>query len=76
MLFAFVAPILNFSEAANHPHNQARESFIRIDGVLQPAPAPKFSLTKQVVGSIPDLGEHNDNILGPLGLYNKSNLSD
>ena len=73
---ACFAPILNFSEAANHPHNQARESFIRIDGVLQPAPAPKFSLTKQVVGSIPDLGEHNDNILGPLGLYNKSNLSD
>lgn len=73
---ACFAPILNISEAANHPHNQARESFIRIDGVLQPAPAPKFSLTKQVVGSIPDLGEHNDNILGPLGLYNKSNLSD
>ncbi|MCE0760781.1 CoA transferase [Marinobacter sp. G11] len=73
---ACFAPVLNLSEAENHPHNQARESFICIDGVLQPAPAPKFSLTKQVVGGIPTLGEHNEDVLGPLGLYNETKLSD
>jgi len=73
---ACFAPVLNLAEAANYPHNQARESFICIDGVLQPAPAPKFSLTKQVVGRIPTLGEHNEDVLGPLGLYYKSKLSD
>lgn len=65
---ACFAPILSLSEAANYPHNQARESFIRIDGVLQPAPAPKFSLTKQKVGSIPALGEHNDDVIRSLAL--------
>lgn len=39
------APVLTMAEAAAHPHNQARGTFIERDGVLQPAPAPRFSRT-------------------------------
>ena len=37
------APVLSMSEAAQHPHNRARETFIDIAGICQPAPAPRFS---------------------------------
>ena len=37
------APVLDYSEAQNHPHNQARNTYIDIAGTIQPAPAPKFS---------------------------------
>ncbi len=47
------APILSFSEAAAFPHNVARESFVTVDGVFQPAPAPKFSRTKTAVNMGP-----------------------
>lgn len=51
---ACFAPVLDFNEAPQHPHNVARGSFIEIDGVLQPAPAPRFSRTpgeaKRVTG--------------------------
>lgn len=40
---ACVAPVLDMDEAPKHPHNQARGTFIDIDGVMQPAPAPRFS---------------------------------
>jgi len=40
-----VAPVLNFKEAVDHPHNQARGTYIDIAGVQQPAPAPQFSRT-------------------------------
>ena len=40
-----VAPVLRMSEAMEHPHNVARKSFFVVDGVGQPAPAPKFSRT-------------------------------
>jgi alpha-methylacyl-CoA racemase len=39
------APVLSLAEAAVHPHNAARGAFVRIDGVTQPAPAPRFSRT-------------------------------
>jgi len=42
---ACVAPVLNFKEAVDHPHNQARGTYIDIAGVQQPAPAPQFSRT-------------------------------
>ena len=42
---ACVAPVLSPNEAAEHPHNRARGTFIRPDGVLQAAPAPRFSRT-------------------------------
>jgi alpha-methylacyl-CoA racemase len=39
------APVLSLSEAPKHPHNVARGTFVEIDGVVQPAPAPRFSRT-------------------------------
>ena len=42
---ACFAPVLSFVEAPEHPHNKAREAFITLNGVVQPAPAPRFSLT-------------------------------
>ncbi len=40
------APVLNLQEAAEHPHSKARNSYLQVDGVLQHAPAPRFSRTK------------------------------
>ncbi len=42
---ACFAPVLTMEEAPHHPHNVARGTFIDIDGVVQPAPAPRFSRT-------------------------------
>ncbi len=40
------APVLSIFEAPEHPHNVARESFLEIGGVMQQAPAPRFSRTQ------------------------------
>lgn len=40
------APVLSLEEAPSHPHNQARNSFIEVDGVMQHAPTPRFSRTE------------------------------
>lgn len=42
---ACVAPVLSLAEAANHPHLVARQTFVDVGGVVQPAPAPRFSRT-------------------------------
>ncbi len=42
---ACFAPVLDWNEAPLHAHNRARETFVEIDGVVQPAPAPRFSRT-------------------------------
>lgn len=42
---ACVAPVLDFDEAPAHAHNRARQTFVSLDGVTQPAPAPRFSRT-------------------------------
>jgi alpha-methylacyl-CoA racemase len=39
------APVLTLGEAMAHPHNRARGTFVEVDGVTQPAPAPRFSRT-------------------------------
>tara|TARA_R110001583_G_scaffold74100_7_gene205511 strand:+ start:20071 stop:21222 length:1152 start_codon:yes stop_codon:yes gene_type:complete len=65
---ACFAPVLTLPEAAEHPHNQARNNFLNTDGLLQPAPAPKFSRTPQEVGGIPVSGEHNEAVLRQLDL--------
>jgi alpha-methylacyl-CoA racemase len=43
---ACFAPVLSLDEAPDHPHNRARDTFITVDGLRQPAPAPRFSRTK------------------------------
>jgi len=47
------APVLNLAEAALHPHNRARRAYLDIDGITQPAPAPRFSGTPAEVRSPP-----------------------
>ena len=47
---ACVAPVLAMGEVEKHPHNVARATFVRRDGVLQPAPAPRFSRTACEMG--------------------------
>jgi alpha-methylacyl-CoA racemase len=42
---ACVTPVLSLGEAPTHPHNRARASFVEIGGVMEPAPAPRFSRT-------------------------------
>ena len=48
---ACVAPVLAMSEVEHHPHNVARGTFVRRDGVLQPGPAPRFSRTLPQMGA-------------------------
>jgi crotonobetainyl-CoA:carnitine CoA-transferase CaiB-like acyl-CoA transferase len=61
------APVLNFKEAAEHPHNVERNTFVDIDGVLQPSPAPKLSLYQHEVGVPPMAGENRDELLAEAG---------
>ncbi len=42
---ACFAPVLALAEAPDHPHNRARSTFVELDGVIQPAPAPRYSRT-------------------------------
>ena len=60
--------VLTLDEAAEHPHHQARNNFVEVDGFVQPAPAPKFSRSQQEVGSPPAFGEALDLIASRLNL--------
>jgi alpha-methylacyl-CoA racemase len=61
-------PVLSLTEAPKHPHNVARETFVEIDGVIQPAPAPRFSATPGAIqGPPPAIGEHNETALADWG---------
>jgi alpha-methylacyl-CoA racemase len=54
---ACAAPVLSFGEAAEHPHAKARGSHVAIEGIVQPAPAPRFSRTPGAVrGPPPERG--------------------
>ncbi len=62
------APILDMDEAPDHPHNAARQTFVTVDGVVQPAPAPRFSLTPGAIqGPPPAIGSHNETALADWG---------
>jgi alpha-methylacyl-CoA racemase len=62
------APILDLDEAPEHPHNKARGTFVDIDGVMQPGPAPRFSRTAPEVPSPPPkAGEHTEEVLAAWG---------
>jgi len=63
------APVLTMSEAAQHPHNVERKTFIEVGGVTQPAPAPRFSRTTPEVKSTPaHPGQHSREILADWGI--------
>jgi alpha-methylacyl-CoA racemase len=62
------APVLDLDEAPAHPHNRARGTFIEMDGVVQPAPAPRFSQTvAEVKGPPPALGHSDHAVLAEWG---------
>lgn len=64
-----VWPVLGLGEAPAHPHNVARQAFVEVAGVRQPAPAPRLSRTPAAIGSAPPLlGEHSRERLAALGL--------
>jgi alpha-methylacyl-CoA racemase len=63
------APVLSIAEAPGHPHNKAREAYVDVDGVTQPAPAPRFSRTPPAVKSVaPRRGADTDAILQEHGV--------
>ncbi len=65
---ACFAPVLAFEEAAQHPHAVARQSFVTIDGVQQPAPAPRFDRTPAGHPKrTPQVGEHTLAVLQEVG---------
>jgi alpha-methylacyl-CoA racemase len=62
------APVLDLDEAPKHAHNVARETFVTVEGVVQPAPAPRFSGTPGAIqGPPPKIGAHNDEALTDWG---------
>ena len=62
------APVLSLTEAPQHPHNIARETFVDVEGVIQPAPAPRYSNSILAKPSVaPDIGADADSILSEIG---------
>ena len=58
------APVLSMDEATRHPHNVERGTFLTLNGIVQPAPAPRFSVTPGEVQRPPaHAGQHTDEIL-------------
>jgi alpha-methylacyl-CoA racemase len=67
-LDACVAPVLTLGEAAEHPHLRARGTLVELDGVVQPAPAPRLSRTPGAVSGPPTgPGQHTREALGAWG---------
>lgn len=63
------APVLTMSEAAEHPHNVERGTFIDVAGTTQPAPAPRFSRTVAEVASPPaHAGANTSEVLADWGV--------
>ncbi len=71
---ACVAPILSMVEAPNHSHNRERRVFVVVDGVTQPAPAPRFSKSGVAKPASPVVpGADTDELLSSLG-YNPEQI--
>ncbi|MFA5628356.1 MAG: CaiB/BaiF CoA-transferase family protein [Thiohalomonadaceae bacterium] len=69
---ACVAGILDYEEAPSHPHNQARNTYIEINGVQQPAPAPRFSRSVCETPSPPSAeGSDTEIVLSQWGFSDK-----
>ncbi|HVB79091.1 MAG TPA: CaiB/BaiF CoA-transferase family protein [Candidatus Binataceae bacterium] len=63
------APVLTMIEAPQHPHNRHRGTFVEVDGVVQPAPAPRFSRTPSKIQRPPARpGEHTEEGLRAWGI--------
>jgi len=65
---ACFAPILDMEEAPKHPHNVARGSFVNVEGIVQPAPAPRFLGSPAATPALPPkLGQHTKEVLESFG---------
>jgi alpha-methylacyl-CoA racemase len=65
---ACFAPVLSMAEAAAHPHNVHRGTFTEVAGLVQPAPAPRFSRTPGAIERPPaHAGQHTDEALADWG---------
>jgi alpha-methylacyl-CoA racemase len=70
------APVLSMAEAPAHPHNRARGTFVEVDGVPQPGPAPRFSRTPGAIGRPPAApGQHTEEALRDWG-FSAHELAD
>ena len=66
---ACFAPVLSPEEAAAHPHNAGRKTFTEVAGIMQPAPAPRFSRTAPEISGPPARpGQHTEEALADWGL--------
>jgi len=62
------APVLSMEEAPQHPHNRHRGTFVEVEGVVQPGPAPRFSRTPGKIQRPPaSPGEHTEEALRDWG---------
>jgi alpha-methylacyl-CoA racemase len=62
------APVLSMTEAPHHPHNKQRKTFIDNNGVIQPAPAPRFSRTvPEIKNPPPSPGQDTESVLSEFG---------
>ena len=62
------APVLDMEEATRHPHNQERQTFVEVDGVVQPNAAPRFSRTPAEIKGPPAVpGAHTQSALTDWG---------
>jgi len=62
------APVLSMTEAAQHPHNVHRETFVTRQGLLQPSPSPRFGRSKPQLDRPPSHpGQHSDEVLESYG---------
>jgi alpha-methylacyl-CoA racemase len=66
---ACFAPVLTTDEAPSHPHNAARRTYVEIDGIVQPAPAPRFSRTVPDPPAPPQPPSRGEDALATLALW-------
>jgi alpha-methylacyl-CoA racemase len=72
---ACVSPVLGLAAAVTHPHLSARSAYPSVDGITQPAPAPRFSRTSPVLGRPPArVGEHTVQALTDWGVADVAEL--
>lgn len=65
---ACLTPVMSLADVTDDPHNEARASFRRDGGLIEPAAAPRFSRSTHVIASTPPLpGEHTDRVLSHSG---------
>jgi alpha-methylacyl-CoA racemase len=74
---ACLTPVLAPEEAAGHPHNAARGTFVEIGGMVQPAPAPRFGRTPPETPEAPHAkGSDTEAVLAELGVTDLAALRE